>query len=75
MGCARSALSYSCDLLIDLSSPSSSLSRSIDGLTLAAFWELTHGRLDLYHQIVTGQANLGETLEVPRSRWLPGSFC
>jgi hypothetical protein len=33
-----------------------SVKRRDDGLTLAALWELTHGRLDLYHQIVTRQA-------------------
>jgi hypothetical protein len=33
-----------------------SLKRRDDGLTLAALWDVTHGRLDLYHQIVTGQA-------------------
>lgn len=27
-----------------------------DRLTLAALWDVTHGRLDLYHQIVTRQA-------------------
>lgn len=27
-----------------------------DRLTLVALWEVTHGRLDLYHQIVTNQA-------------------
>jgi hypothetical protein len=30
--------------------------RSNDRLALAALWDVTHGRLDLYHQIVTGQA-------------------
>jgi hypothetical protein len=30
--------------------------RSDERLTLAALWDLTHGRLDLYHTIVTGQA-------------------
>lgn len=30
--------------------------RSNDRLTLAALWDVTHGRMDLYHQIVTGQA-------------------
>lgn len=29
---------------------------SNDGLTLAALWDLTFGRLELYHRIVTGQA-------------------
>jgi hypothetical protein len=33
-----------------------SIKRQDDRLTLAALWELTHGRLDLYHQIVTNQA-------------------
>jgi low affinity Fe/Cu permease len=32
------------------------LNRRDDGLTLAALWNLTHGKLDLYHTIVTGQA-------------------
>jgi hypothetical protein len=30
--------------------------RREDRLTLAALWDVTHGRMDLYHQIVTGQA-------------------
>ncbi|HEY1665471.1 MAG TPA: hypothetical protein VGG54_07240 [Trebonia sp.] len=30
--------------------------RRDDRLTLAALWDVTHKRLDLYHQIVTGQA-------------------
>lgn len=32
------------------------IERRDERLTLAALWELTHGRLDLYHQIVTNQA-------------------
>lgn len=32
------------------------IERRDDRLTLAALWEVTHGRLDLYHQIVTNQA-------------------
>ena len=32
------------------------LERRDDGLTLAALWNLTHGKMDLYHTIVTGQA-------------------
>jgi hypothetical protein len=30
--------------------------RSNDGLTLAALWDVTHSRMDLYHEIVTRQA-------------------
>lgn len=30
--------------------------RKDDRLTLAALWDVTHGRMDLYHQIVTAQA-------------------
>src|SRR5450756_1273419 len=33
-----------------------SVQRTDDRLTLAALWDLTHGRLDLYHTIVTRQA-------------------
>jgi hypothetical protein len=32
------------------------IERRDNRLTLAALWELTHGRLGLYHQIVTNQA-------------------
>jgi hypothetical protein len=32
------------------------MERRDDRLTLAALWDVTHGRLDLYHQIVTRQA-------------------
>jgi hypothetical protein len=32
------------------------IERRDDRLTLASLWDVTHGRMDLYHQIVTGQA-------------------
>lgn len=35
---------------------SASRVRSDDRLALSALWEVTHSRLDLYHQIATGQA-------------------
>ena len=33
-----------------------SIKQQSDRLTLAALWDVTHSRLDLYHEIVTGQA-------------------
>jgi hypothetical protein len=42
--------------IIELARMAPEVKRRDDRLTLAALWDVTHGRMDLYHQIVTGQA-------------------
>lgn len=42
--------------IIELARMAPETERRDDRLTLAALWDVTHGRMDLYHQIVTGQA-------------------
>ena len=42
--------------ILELAKMGPEVERREDRLTLAALWDITHGRMDLYHQIVTGQA-------------------